>query len=102
MDQGETLSNRHAARHARLPEGHDRGCLELSFPGRYQPDSAGAPRKGSPGAVREIAWRAQRRLAARYRHLAARQLPLNKICVAIARELSAFVWDIARQVKPAA
>lgn len=55
-----------------------------------------------PKPVCEIAWRAQRRLAARYRHLAARQLPPNKICVAIARELSAFVWDIARQVKPAA
>jgi hypothetical protein len=52
-------------------------------------------------AVREIAWRAQLRLAQRYRHLAARQLALNKICVAIARELSAFVWDIARQVRPA-
>ncbi|HSY07812.1 MAG TPA: hypothetical protein VK820_04670 [Steroidobacteraceae bacterium] len=45
-------------------------------------------------------WRAQLRLAQRYRHLSARKLALNKICVAIARELSAFVWDIARQVKP--
>jgi len=53
-----------------------------------------------PKAVREIAWRAQLRLAKRYRHLAARKLALNKICVAIARELSGFVWDIARQVKP--
>jgi hypothetical protein len=42
------------------------------------------------------------RLARRYRHLSARTLALNKICVAIARELSAFVWDIARQVKPIA
>jgi transposase len=58
--------------------------------------------EGQPPAVREIAWRAQLRLAQRYRHLAARRLALNKICVAIARELSAFVWDIARQVRPAA
>ena len=36
----------------------------------------------------------------RYRHLSARGLAMNKICVAIARELSGFVWDIARQVKP--
>jgi len=58
--------------------------------------------EGQPKAVRDIAWRAQLRLARRYRHLWARKLALNKICVAIARELSAFVWDIARQVKPIA
>ncbi len=56
--------------------------------------------EGQPKGVREIAWRAQLRLARRYRHLSTRKLALNKICVAIARELSAFVWDIARQVKP--
>jgi len=56
--------------------------------------------EGQPKAVRDIAWRAQLRLTRRYRHLCARKLALNKICVAIARELSAFVWDIARQVKP--
>jgi transposase len=57
--------------------------------------------EGQPQAVRQIAWRAQLRLAKRYRHLAARKLAVNKICVAIARELSGFVWDIARQVSPA-
>jgi len=51
-----------------------------------------------PKAVREVAWRAQLRLCSRFRRLAARGLPQNKICVAIARELAAFVWDIARQV----
>ena len=56
--------------------------------------------EGQPKAVRQIAWKAQLRLAHRYRHLSARKLPLNKTCVAIARELSAFIWDIARQVKP--
>jgi hypothetical protein len=58
--------------------------------------------EGQPKAVRQIAWRAQLRLAQRYRHLNGRQLPHNKICVAIARELAAFIWDIARQVKPIA
>ena len=58
--------------------------------------------EGQLKAVREIAWRAQLRLARRYRHLSARKLAVNKICVAIARELSAFIWDIARQVKPTA
>ncbi len=58
--------------------------------------------QAQPKAVREIAWRAQLRLARRYRHLSARKLAANKICIAIARELSAFIWDIARQVKPTA
>lgn len=49
-----------------------------------------------PQAVRDIAWRAQLRLCARYRRLSARGVHKNKICVAIARELSAFVWDVAR------
>jgi transposase len=56
--------------------------------------------QGLPKAVREIAWRAQLRLSRRYRHLLARKLAVNKICVAIARELSGFVWDIACKVKP--
>src|SRR5712691_9146476 len=58
--------------------------------------------EGQPQAVREIAWRAQLRLAHRYRRLSTRKLHPNKICVAIARELAGFLWDIARQVKVAA
>lgn len=58
--------------------------------------------EGQSKAVREIAWRAQLRLAHRYRRLSSRKLHPNKICVAIARELAGFVWDIARQVKVAA
>ena len=38
--------------------------------------------------------------AGHYRHRSARILPVNKIGVAIARELSGFLWHIARQVKP--
>ncbi len=50
----------------------------------------------------DIAWKAQLRLCARFRRLAARRLPRNKVIVAVARELSGFVWAIARQTKPAA
>jgi transposase len=57
--------------------------------------------EGQPNAVREISWRAQLRLTKRFRHLRlGRKLPQNKICVAVARELCGFIWDIARQVKP--
>lgn len=54
-----------------------------------------------PKAVRDIAWRAQIRLCARYRRLAARGMHSNKVCVAIARELAAFIWEAARCVEPA-
>ena len=53
-----------------------------------------------PKAIREIAWRAQLRLGHRYRRLKARGLPHNKVCVAIARELAGFIWDIGRHVGP--
>lgn len=58
--------------------------------------------EGQPKAVREIAWQAQVRLSRRYRALKARQIAHNKICVAVARELSGFVWAIAQQVEPVA
>jgi len=53
-----------------------------------------------PKAAIDIAWKAQLRLCARFRRLAARGVNRNKIVVAIARELAGFVWAIARQVKP--
>jgi transposase len=59
--------------------------------------------QGQSKSVRDIAWRAQLRLTQRFKHLRmGRKLPQNKVCVAIARELCGFIWDIARQVKPLA
>jgi transposase len=55
--------------------------------------------EGQPKAVRDIAWKAQLRLTHRYRRLSSRKLNPNKICVAIARELAGFIWDIARQAR---
>src|SRR5882672_8244658 len=52
-------------------------------------------------SVCDTAWKAQLRLCARFRRLAARGLNRNKIVVAIARELCGFVWAIAREIKPA-
>jgi hypothetical protein len=54
-----------------------------------------------PKTVREIAWKAQVRLCARYRRLAARGKPHTVVTAAIARELGAFIWAIARYVQPA-
>jgi transposase len=55
-----------------------------------------------PKPIREIAWKAQTRLCARYRRLARTGKPANVVTAAIARELAGFVWDIARRVPPAA
>ncbi len=46
-------------------------------------------------AVQAIAWKAQLRLCARYRHLQRRSLMPVKIVTAIARELCGFIWAIA-------
>jgi transposase len=54
--------------------------------------------ENQPQAVRDIAWRAQLRLCSRYRRLQARGVHQNKACIAIARELTGFIWDIARQL----
>jgi transposase len=53
-----------------------------------------------PSTIRAIAWRAQLRLCHRYRRLKVRGLQHNKICVALARELAGFLWDIGRHVSP--
>jgi transposase len=52
-----------------------------------------------PQNIRDIAWKAQVRLCARYRRLAAAGKPKTVVNTAIAREMLGFLWDIARQVK---
>jgi transposase len=54
-----------------------------------------------PPKVREIAWKAQSRMTARYRALAARGKRLTVVCTAIARELAGFMWAVARESQPA-
>jgi transposase len=58
--------------------------------------------EGQPPAIRAIAWRAQLRLSYRYRRLKVRGLQHNKICVALARELAGFLWNIGQHVNPSA
>jgi transposase len=55
-----------------------------------------------PRPIREIAWKAQLRLCARYRKLARSGKPANIVTAAIARELAGFIWAIARRAPPAA
>jgi transposase len=65
------------------------GAKELPKPERVSPK------------VREIAWKAQSRLTARYRAFVARGKKTTVTCTAIARELAAFMWAVAREVRPA-
>jgi len=51
-----------------------------------------------PKSVRQIAWRAQLRLCARYRRLLRAGKCQQQTVTAIARELAAFIWAIAREV----
>jgi len=51
-----------------------------------------------PAEVQPITWKAQLRLCKRYRQLSARGKHINQVVVAIAREMAAFVWAIARTV----
>jgi transposase len=57
--------------------------------------------EGLPRAVREIAWKAQVRLCARYRRLMAAGKRAPVAVAAIAREMAAFLWAIGRHMEPA-
>jgi transposase len=51
-----------------------------------------------PKMIQDISWKAQVRLCKRYRQLVARGKHPNVVTVAIARELTGFMWAIAKQV----
>jgi len=51
-----------------------------------------------PTAVQAIGWKAPGRLCRRYRQLTAQGKHVNQVVVAIAREMAAFAWAIARLV----
>jgi len=53
----------------------------------------------APPNVREIAWKAQTRLTARYRHLSRRNKRPTIVVTAIAREMCGFIWAIDRAMR---
>jgi transposase len=76
-----------------------RTLIECSWSYRHPPRvgrDKEAKVAAAPRAVREIAWKAQTRLSARYRTLT-RKGKLKVVAVtAVARELSGFIWSINR------
>lgn len=64
-------------------------------PARVSPDIQ-RRHEGLPKPIVDRAWDAQLRLCRRYRKLVARGKQKNIVVVAVARELSGFIWDICR------
>ena len=81
-----------------------RALVEAAWTYRYPArvsETLRARLEGLPKAVRDIAWKAQVRLCARYRRLTATGKKLPVVVAAIAREMAAFLWAIGREVAPA-
>ena len=98
-----TGDTRNQGRITKSGNGHARKALieaawQYRLPARVTPIIAKRQTE-LPKNIRDIAWKAQLRLCARWRRLAARRLPQNKIVTAIARELAGFIWAIAREVQ---
>jgi len=69
------------------------------FPARQTKHLKAKAVNASPQA-QGIAWKAQVRLCGRYRTLTRAGKNTKLVCVAIARELAGFLWDIVRQEMP--
>jgi transposase len=61
-----------------------------------------ARQRGLSEEVKAIAWKAQHRLHARYRHLSGKGKPIPKVITAVGRELLGFLWAIGVHVERAA
>ena len=101
-------SSRRQGAITRTGNGHARRVLvEASwcyrFPARQTARQTAHLRRKSRDASDEaqaIAWKAQKRLCGRYRLLCQSGKNTKLVCVAVARELVGFIWDIARQEMP--
>jgi transposase len=80
--------------------GHVRWMLiEVAHSYRYAPKismNLSRRQEGLSGPIKALSWRAQKRLHKRYVKLKMRRLHENKIKVAIARELAAFIWELGQ------
>jgi transposase len=79
-----------------------RVIVEAAWAYRHRPAVGAALRKRQAAAsaeVKEIAWKAQHRLHARYRALAGRGKCNPQVITAIARELLGFIWAIGVHVE---
>lgn len=94
--------SRHLGGITKAGNAHARWILIESVQHAFLPPKVSAPlalrQQGLPPAYRELSWQVQTRLYKRSRHLLGRGLMKPKVTVALARELSGFVWALLRQV----
>jgi transposase len=87
---------------AKTGNGHVRRVLvEAAWSYRYPARKTAHLRRkaaAAPEAVQALAWAAQTRLCARYRHLSHAGKARNQVTTAVARELAGFIWAIACEV----
>ena len=78
-----------------------RVVIEAAWAYRYRPAVGAPPRKRQSVSqeVNAIAWKAQHRLSARYRHLTAQGKCKQQTVTAIGRELLGFIWAIGVHVE---
>jgi transposase len=79
-----------------------RVVIEAAWAYRYRPAVGATLRKRQAAAseeVKAIAWKAQHRLHARYRHLTARGKCKQETVTAVGRELFGFIWAIGVNVE---
>ena len=79
-----------------------RALIEAAWTYKMQARISNILRKrqqGLPKSVCDISWKAQTRLCARYRRLIARGKSRQTAVAAIARELSAFIWAIDKEMQ---
>ena len=94
---------RHQGGITKTGNGHVRRLLIESawcyrFPARKSREIEQRAQKTSP-QVQAIAWKAQKRLNARYRALSERGMSSCKVVTAVARELSGFIWALVQQAR---
>jgi len=73
------------------------GAWAYRYPAKISPHLQKRP-EGLPKPIQDIAWKAQIRLCKRFRRMIGRGKNPNVVVTAIARELAAFMWSIAREV----
>jgi transposase len=76
--------------------------IEAAWAYQHRPSIGAALRKRQTTVspeVKEIAWKAQHRLNARYRHLTAKGKCRQEVVTAVSRELLGFIWAIGVKVE---
>jgi hypothetical protein len=89
----------HARRQSTRPPRLGHAAWNYRYPARVS-ETLRVRLEGLPKAVRDIAWKAQVRLCARYRRLSAAGKKPPVVVAAIAREMAAFLWAIGREIAP--